>query len=320
MTTGERRDSEESTSPELLPLEVEEWLSWLAAERGRAASTLAAYRRDAWRWWRWLHRQGRPSLDVDDAAIELYIGDLRSGGLAPATVKRAVVAVRSLYRFLADEGQLPSNPGLDVATPQVPLGLPKGLSETEVTALLNAVVGDEAVARRDRAVLEVLYGTGLRISELVGLSLRDVDLASWLLRAFGKGAKERIVPLGQHAETALVKWLEPPGRGAFVPKVWQRRGDADAVFLNQRGGRLTRQGAWLIVKRYGDMVGLGGKLSPHVLRHSCATHMLDHGADIRAVQELLGHASIKTTQVYTKVSTERLFAAYRAAHPRATNR
>lgn len=311
-----------------LPLEVEEWLSWLSAERGRASSTLAAYRRDAWRWWRWLHDQGHaerpgatsaPSLLVDEAMIEAYIAHLRkSDGLAPATVKRAVVAVRSLYRFLADEGRLPSDPGLDIATPQVPLGLPKGLTEDEVTALLNAVVGEEAVARRDRAVLEVLYGTGLRISELVGLSLADVDLSSWLLRAFGKGAKERVVPLGQHAEAALVRWLEPEGRGAFVPKAWRRRGDAEAVFLNRRGGRLTRQGAWLVVKRYGDMVGLGDKLSPHVLRHSCATHMLDHGADIRAVQELLGHASINTTQVYTKVSTERLFAAYRTAHPRAT--
>jgi integrase/recombinase XerD len=150
----------------------------------------------------------------------------------------------------------------------------------------------------------------------VGLSLGDVDLGEHLLRAFGKGAKERLVALGRHAEDALAAWLGPAGRGALRPARWARRGDAEAVFLNRRGGRLTRQGAWLVVKRYGEAVGLGDALSPHVLRHSCATHMLDHGADIRAVQELLGHASVSTTQIYTKVSVERLFAAFHAAHPR----
>jgi len=186
-----------------------------------------------------------------------------------------------------------------------------------VEALLEAVVGDDAAARRDRAILEVLYGTGLRISELVGLRLGDVDLESALLRAFGKGSKERVVPVGRHAIAALTDWLAPGGRPALAPEQWKRRADADAVFLNRRGGRLTRQGAWLVVTRWGRIAGLDGKLTPHVLRHSCATHMLDHGADIRAVQEMLGHASVSTTQVYTKVSTERLFAAYRAAHPRA---
>ena len=244
--------------------------------------------------------------------------DLKAAGLAPETVKRAVVVVRSLFRFLVEEERLPRDPGADVAVPAVPAGLPKALDEPDVAALLDAVVGDEPPARRDRAVLEVLYGTGVRISELVGLSLSDVDLESGLLRAFGKGSKERLVPIGRHASSALAAWLAPAGRGAMAPKQWARRGDAEAVFLNRRGGRLTRQGAWLVVKHYGDRVGIGDRLSPHVLRHSCATHMLDHGADIRVVQELLGHASISTTQVYTKVSTERLFAAYRAAHPRAT--
>jgi len=205
-----------------------------------------------------------------------------------------------------------------VATPRVPSGLPKALSEAEVSALLAAVVGDEPSARRDRAILEVLYGTGVRISELVGLRLGDIDLESGLLRAFGKGSKERVVPLGRHAAAALSAWLGPGGRPALVPQRWARRGDAEAVFLNRRGGRLTRQGAWLVVKHWGSEAGIADKLTPHVLRHSCATHMLDHGADLRAVQEMLGHASVSTTQVYTKVSTERLFAAYRAAHPRAT--
>jgi integrase/recombinase XerD len=227
------------------------------------------------------------------------------------------VALRSLHRFLADEGRLPADPGAEVETPRVPAGLPKALSEPQVEALIQAVVGDDAVARRDRAILEVLYGTGLRISELVGLRLGDVDLESALLRAFGKGSKERIVPVGRHAVAAVAAWLAPGGRPALAPVQWKRRGDAEAVFLNRRGGRLTRQGAWVVVKRWGTVAGLDGKLTPHVLRHSCATHMLDHGADIRAVQEMLGHASVSTTQVYTKVSKERLFAAYRAAHPRA---
>jgi site-specific recombinase XerD len=168
-------------------------------------------------------------------------------------------------------------------------------------------------------MLEVLYGTGVRVSELVGLSLGDLDLDAALIRAFGKGSKERIVPVGGPAVRALVAWLGPGGRPELAPAQWRRRGDAEAVFLNVRGGRLSRQGAWDVLRRYAVQVGLEGKLSPHVLRHSCATHMLDHGADIRAVQELLGHASISTTQVYTLVSTERLWEVYRNAHPRATH-
>jgi integrase/recombinase XerD len=307
-----------SDDAELLPLEVEEWLSWLATEKGRAPSTLAAYRRDARRWWAWLAGRGHADLaTVGEADFEAWIADLRAGGLAPATVARAVVAARSLHRFLAGEGRVEADPGAGVEAPRVPAGLPKALAEDEVAALLAAVPGGDPLARRDRAVLEVLYGTGIRISELVGLRLGDVDLESALLRAFGKGAKERVVPVGRHAAEALDDWLGPGGRPALVPERWARRGDAEAVFLNRRGGRLTRQGAWLVVKRWGTEVGLADRLSPHVLRHSCATHMLDHGADLRAVQELLGHASVSTTQVYTKVSTERLFAAYREAHPRA---
>jgi integrase/recombinase XerD len=303
---------------DLLPLDVEEWLSWLATERGRSALTREAYRRDVRGWWAWLRARGTTELGaVREPDIEAYVAELRGRGLAPATVKRTVVAVRSLHRFLAEEGRLPTDPGSDVATPRVPAGLPKALSEAEVEALLAAVVGDDPMARRDRAMLEVLYGTGLRISELVGLRLADVDLESALLRAFGKGSKERVVPLGRHAVGALYDWLRPGGRPEVEPERWARRGDAEAVFLNRRGGRLTRQGAWLVITRHGEAAGLAGKLTPHALRHSCATHMLDHGADIRAVQELLGHASISTTQVYTRVSTERLWEAYRSAHPRA---
>ena len=303
-----------------LPPESELLLTWLAVERGRSPNTLAAYRRDLLAYARWLAQRGIGLGAVGAGDVADYVGALRAEGKAPSSVARAIVAVRSLHRFVVDEGLGDHDPTADLDAPRVPASLPKALSEDDVVRLLDAAVGDEPLARRDRAILEVLYGTGIRISELVGLSLSDVDLDAGLLRAFGKGAKERIVPIGRLASTAVAEWLDDPGRGAVAPERWARRGDAEAVFLSARGRRLTRQGAWLVVKRYGDLVGLGAKLSPHVLRHSCATHMLDHGADIRAVQELLGHASISTTQVYTKVSTERLWRAYDAAHPRSGRR
>jgi integrase/recombinase XerD len=234
-------------------------------------------------------------------------------------VKRAVVAVRNLHRYLAVEGVVAADPGADVETPRTPAGLPKALTEAQVESLLDAIGADDPRDLRDRAILEVLYGTGLRIAELVGLSLADVDLDGALVRVLGKGRKERIVPLGRSARRALEDWYDQ-GRPRLAPAQWGRRGDADAVFLNRRGGRLTRQGAWLVVKQRAAAVGLADVVWPHVLRHSCATHMLDRGADIRAVQELLGHASITTTQVYTRVSTERLRAVYDAAHPRASRR
>jgi integrase/recombinase XerD len=299
-----------------LPVEAEEFLTWLAVERGRSTNTLAAYRRDLRGYAAWLAARATSLADVRPDDLAAYVGHLRSLGRAPSSVARTTVAVRSLHHFLADEGLAPNDAAASVEAPRVPSGLPKALTETEVANLIDAVVGDEPAARRDRAVLEVLYGTGIRISELVGLSLADVDLDGALLRAFGKGSKERIVPLGRAARRALGEWFDH-GRPAFEPKRWARRGDSEAVFLNVRGGRLTRAGAWTIVKKYGAMTGLGARLSPHVLRHSCATHMLDHGADIRAVQEMLGHVSISTTQVYTKVSTERLWSVYEAAHPRA---
>jgi integrase/recombinase XerD len=301
-----------------LPLEVEEHLSWLAAERGRATNTLAAYRRDLAQYVTWL--DGRSLERVDAADLESYVSHLRDSGRAPSSIARALVAVRSLHRFLAEEGDATRDPGAVVDVPRVPRGLPKAMSEDDVSTLLAAIVGHDPRARRDRAILEVLYGTGLRISELVGLSLTDVDLDGGSLRAFGKGSKERIVPLLGLTRRALDEWLSTSGRGALVPERWRRRGDAEAVFLNLRGGRLTRQGAWMVVKAAADRVGLGERVHPHVLRHSCATHLLDHGADIRVVQELLGHASISTTQVYTLVSQERLRAAYESAHPRATGR
>jgi integrase/recombinase XerD len=305
--------------PVVRPLspEAEEFLSWLVVERGRAANTLAAYRRDLTSYEGWLAERGLALRGVTEPVVEAYVAQLRGNGRKPASVARALVAVRSLHRFLLDEGTADVDPTGDIDGPRVPQGVPKALTEEQVGRLIESVTGDEASALRDRALLELLYGTGLRISEAVGLSVGDLSLDDGVLRAFGKGAKERIVPVGRMARVAMESWLGPGGRPVLAPARWARRGDAEAVFLNTRGGRLSRQGGWGIVRRCGDGVGLGDRLTPHVLRHSCATHMLDHGADLRVVQELLGHASIATTQVYTKVSTERLVAAYDRAHPRA---
>ncbi|MGH9182281.1 MAG: site-specific tyrosine recombinase, partial [Acidimicrobiales bacterium] len=302
-----------------LPMEAEEFLSWLSAEKGRAPATLGAYRRDLRGYVGWLAARETVLAQVSAATVERYVAELRGRGRAPASVARALVAVRSLHRFLAEEGDAETDPAGAVEVPRVPQGLPKALTEEEVGTLIASVIGHDHVARRDRAMLEVLYGTGLRISELVGLSLPDVDLAAGLVRAFGKGSRERVVPLVGMANQALAAWMAPSGRAAMVPEGAPRAG-LDAVFVNARGGRLSRQGAWGIVRRRGERIGLAGRLTPHVLRHSCATHMLDHGADIRVVQELLGHASVATTQVYTMVSTERLRTAYETAHPRARGR
>jgi integrase/recombinase XerD len=300
------------------PVEVLDLLTWLRVERGRSTNTLEAYRRDLETYVAWLAGRGLAIGQVTETDITDYVAHLRAEGRAPSSLKRSLVSVRGLHRFLATETEGVADPTAEIEMPKVPRGLPKALSEDEVARLLASVEGDDPVARRDRAILEVLYGTGLRISELVGLSLADLDLDAALLRAFGKGSKERVVPVGRYATAALVDWLAPGGRPDLEPARWARRGDAEALFLNTRGGRLSRQGAWIVVRRAGERVGLAGRLSPHVLRHSCATHMLDHGADIRTVQELLGHASISTTQVYTLVSTERLLSVYRSAHPRAT--
>lgn len=299
------------------PAAVAEFVLWLTVERGRSPATIEAYRRDLDAFVAWLDERATVLGAATEDDIVDYLRHRQDAGVASATVARALVSIRSLYRFAVAEGLLEHDPTASVEVPRVAKGLPKALSEEEVGALLDAVEGDGPLARRDRALLELLYGTGARISEVVGLSLRDLDLDDALCRLFGKGSKERVVPLGRHALAALGAWVAAEGRGALEPRRWQSRDDAEALFLNHRGGRLSRQGAWGVVKKHGGAVGLGARLSPHTLRHCCATHMLDHGADIRTVQELLGHASISTTQVYTLVSRASLIAAYRDAHPRA---
>jgi integrase/recombinase XerD len=293
---------------------AEEYLSWLAVEKGRATHTLAAYRRDLAQYEDWLTERGLTSLQVRPSDLEEYIASLRDSERSPATVARSLSVLRG---FHVDEGLTSTDPTAELQGRKVPSRLPKAVGEDDIERMLGMVVGDGPLVLRDRALLELLYGTGARISEMVGLDLTDLAADDGLVRLYGKGSKERLAPMGGAAARAMADWLSPAGRDEVAPKKWRRRDDAEAVFLNARGGRLGRNGAYGVVMRYARKAGLGDAVSPHVLRHSCATHMLAHGADIRVVQELLGHVSIATTQLYTKVSPEHLRAAYEAAHPRA---
>ncbi len=308
-----------------LPRSAEEYLSWLEVERGRSPRTLSAYRRDLVAYQEAaVQVSGGSGIPMDKATpgdIAAYVAGLRRTHSA-ASVARALSSIRGFHRFLVEESLRDDDPTVDLPGMSTADLLPKALTEEEAELLLGAVVGAGPAHLRDRALLEVLYGTGARVSEVVSLNLGDVaealessDLA--LIRVLGKGNKERVVPLGRMARDALAQWLSGEGRPLLQPARWKRRSDADAVFLNTRGGRLSRVGVFGVVKKYATRVGLADRVSPHVLRHSCATHMLARGADIRVVQELLGHASIATTQRYTKVSPEHLRRAYEGAHPRA---
>jgi len=298
----------------------EEYLTWLAVEHGRARNTIVSYRRDLLAYESFLASHGHEIGSADMGLVEEHLAQLRDDGLAPASVARALAAIRGLHRFCIDEERAQSDPTSDISQPRLQLRLPKAIDEEEVGRLLDAAEGSDAFSLRDKAILEVLYGTGMRVSELAGLSLSDLGSDTGLVRVLGKGSKERLVPLGRCARAALDDWLGPRGRPQLEPRRWARRGDAEAVFLNGRGGRLTRQGIWGVLKKRAALVGLSARVHPHVLRHSCATHMLAHGADIRVVQELLGHVSVATTQLYTRVSPEHLRKVYESAHPRARPR
>jgi integrase/recombinase XerD len=273
---------------------IEDYLTWLTVERGRSRNTLSAYRRDLASYQAFLDERAVAVAAASEADLVDFMATLRARGLAAASTKRTMVAVRNLHRFLATESVGVADPGVHIELPRPPSSIPKALTEEQVVAVLGQVHGVTAADSRDRAILEVLYGTGVRISELCGMSLGDVDLDDAMTRVVGKGDKERLVPLGRFAVTAILEWLGAAG--------------------------LSRQGAWGVVRKHASGAGLAELVHPHVFRHSCATHMLDHGADIRTVQELLGHASLSTTQIYTKVSTDRLRNAYDLAHPRAKSR
>ncbi len=298
---------------------VDAWLTHLDVEKGCSPNTLSAYRRDLARWSTYLDEMGvtRPE-DVTEQHVTEFLARLREGGegrlpLAATSAARTLVAVRGLHRFLALEGELETDPAREVQPPRPPSRLPKAISLDAVERLLEAAsVGDTPAALRDRALLEVLYGTGARISEAVGLDVDDVLGEDGLVRLLGKGGKERVVPLGSYASAAVEAWLVR-GRPTFAAR---GRG-TPGLFLNTRGARLSRQSAWAALRTAADRADLAGHLSPHTLRHSFATHLLEGGADVRVVQELLGHASVTTTQIYTRVTVQQLREVYAQSHPRA---
>jgi len=299
-----------------LPKHADRYLDFLAVERGLSRHSLAAYRRDLGLYGRFLEAAGiagpADSAPEDLAAFVAWIREQRTPKgkpYAPSTVARTLVAVRGLHKFLVREGLTANDPSTEVTGPRPKRALPKALTMRQTEALLAAPVGDEPVALRDRALLELLYAAGLRISELVDLDVDDIDVVARTVRCIGKGDKERVVPIGRPAGQVVDAWLVR-GRPAMAPKT-------AALLVNRRGGRLTRQGAWKILKKHAEAAGLSEAVSPHTLRHSFATHLVDNGMDVRYVQELLGHASVNTTQVYTLVSRARLKAVYEQAHPRA---
>jgi len=316
-------DAPEAAPPAIRPSPlaraVRLYLDHLQVERGLAANSMSAYRRDLARYLAWCESRGigEPAaireIDVADFLVALREGDADHRPLAASSAGRTVVAVRGFHRFAAREGLTTVDPGRDVRPPTLTQRLPKAISVAEVEAILDAA-GAEGTPRalRDRALLEVLYATGARISEAVGLDVDDLDLdtASVLLR--GKGSKERLVPVGRLAVSAVEAYLVR-GRPSLVTA---GRGGS-ALCVNHRGGRLTRQSAWSILAAAVDRSGVTAEVSPHTFRHSFATHLLDGGADVRVVQELLGHASVTTTQIYTLVTVDRLREVYATAHPRA---
>jgi integrase/recombinase XerD len=325
---------------------VRRYLDHLTVERGLAALTLQAYRRDLQRYAVTLAAHGRSQIaDVTTPDVAEYLAGLREGDaehppLAASSAGRAVVAVRGLHAFALADGLAPADPARAVRPPAPPRRLPKAITVPEIERLLAAAGGGPADAAgdagsgaggpaggpaaqlRDRALLELLYGTGARISEAVGLDVDDLDLSPKMrtvavpaaVRLVGKGGKERVVPVGSFARAALEAYLIR-ARPALAART-ASRSPSPAVFLNARGGRLTRQGAWGTLRAAAARAGLTD-ISPHTLRHSFATHLLDGGADVRVVQELLGHASVTTTQIYTLVTVDKLREVYAAAHPRA---
>jgi len=285
---------------------LREFLDGLAVERGLAANTIAAYERDVREHLLFLQERGVGSpAGVEESHLIVFLGGLRRGGAAPSTVMRKLSAVRSFYRHLAREEAIAADPSANLPPAQLRRRLPSVLSVEEVARLIDQPDTSTERGLRDRAMLEMVYAAGLRVSELLSLSRGDVNQDLGLVRCVGKGSKERIVPVGRPALEAVRVYLEA------------RRDAAPALFLGNKGRPLTRVAFWRIVRRFGRQAGIRTPVSPHTFRHSFATHMLDGGADLRAIQELLGHASIATTQIYTHVSTDRLREVYRAYHPRA---
>jgi integrase/recombinase XerD len=298
---------------------VLDYLSHLSVERGLADNTLNSYRRDLRRYTAHLHGRGIDSPKaVAETDVLAFLGALRTGdtehpALGAASAARAVVAVRGFHKFCLREHLVPSDVSAAVKPPRPAARLPKALPLSDVEAILAASgEAGTSLAKRDRALLEVLYGTGARISEAVGLDVDDLDLSEGTARLRGKGGKQRLVPVGSFALAAVEDYAT-----VARPTLVSATSASPALFLNARGGRLSRQSAWTVLAKAAQRAGVTTEVSPHTLRHSFATHLLDGGADVRVVQELLGHASVTTTQVYTLVTVEKLREIYATAHPRA---
>ncbi len=299
---------------------VHDYLSHLSVERGLADNTIRSYRRDLRRYADFLRTKSLTEpTEITENDISAFLGSLRTGNeehtpLGTASAARTIVSVRGLHRFMLREQVVCTDVTAAVKPPRPAARLPKALPLSDVEAILEAAGAPGTVlSSRDRALLEVLYGTGARISEAVGIDLDDLDLEDSTVLLRGKGGKQRIVPVGSFALTSLSDYLT-----ASRPALVSARQQTPAVFLNARGGRLSRQSAWTVLTRSAQRAGLTTDVSPHTLRHSFATHLLDGGADVRVVQELLGHASVTTTQIYTLVTVEKLREIYASAHPRAS--
>jgi len=286
---------------------VREFITFIQVEKGLARLTLESYTRDLARLNAWATKNGKPISDLNRADLRKWIASLSRDGLAPTSVARAVSAARGFYKFLMIDGHITHHPAEDLDTPQRFNYLPKFLTEDEINSLLSAPDVSTEEGIRDRAILEIMYATGLRVSELVGLKQVDVDVLSGLIICHGKGSKERRVPIGKSA----IHWLEQYA----AMKAGYGRQSSPFVFLN-RGKPFTRQFAWSMIKSRAEQVGIKN-VSPHTLRHSFATHLLQHGADSRSVQALLGHSDISTTQIYTHITDGHLRSAYNRHHPRA---
>lgn len=295
---------------------AERWLTHLIVERGVSAHTESNYRRDVNRYLTWLERAGITDLkQVTARDVEAYVVDLRRGvdgarALSTSSAARALVVARGLHKFGVAEGVLDADVAAEVTPPKQGERLPDTLSVQEVEALLDSCPTETPVGVRDRALLELLYATGARVSELLGLNVDDVQDSEGVITVTGKGNKQRLVPVGKHAQAAVNAYLVRV-RPAFAT------GKSHALFLNTRGGALSRQSAWTVLKQAAQRAGIEKEISPHTLRHSFATHLLEGGADVRTVQELLGHASVTTTQIYTHVTADNLRQVWQEAHPRA---
>jgi integrase/recombinase XerD len=288
-----------------------EFLRFLSVEKGLSENTRAAYGRDLDRFLLFLSREKRPWREARESDLTAFVRSESKAGLGARSLARRISVLKSFYRFLLVDGRLDKNPAAHLTAPKSWSALPKCLSETEVKTLLEKPDKAEARGLRDRAMLEVMYASGLRVTELVSLRPADVRLKDEYILCRGKGAKERIVPLGKSAAKAVARYLEKARTEFAAGK------NADALFLTRLGGPFTRQGFWKMMKTYARAAGLLPKVHPHVLRHSFATHLLEHGADLRSVQMMLGHSQITTTQIYTHVSRERLRRVYDKYHPRA---